>query len=150
MDIDWVIVKRFKKEIGAVGFINNNVAVIVAFYDDRDGDKDGNVSVGEWLATKLSPISIEGKAITEVAMSARYDMDILQRDMSFYSMANKLFLNFAKGLVADAVYKVYFSRAVGKVSGAIAGRASSNLVTQYVIKKSMESSVKSAYKSMTQ
>jgi hypothetical protein len=150
MDIDWVVVRKFQKEIGAVGFINNNVAVIVAFYDDRDGNKDGNVSVGEWLASKLSPISIEGKAVTEVAMAARHDMDILQRDMSFYSMANKLFINFAQGLVADAVYKVYFSRGVSKISKAIAGRASSNLVTQYVIKKGMESSVKSAYKSMIQ
>ncbi|MGV6808681.1 MAG: hypothetical protein ACWA5U_02295 [bacterium] len=150
MAIDWVIVKKFKKEIGAVGFINNNVAVIVAFYDDRDGDKDGNVSVGEWLATKFSPVSVKGSAIAEVAMAARHDMAILQRDMSFYSMANNIFLKFAKGLVADAVYQIYFSKSVGKISGTIAGRASNNLVTQYVIKKGMESSVKNAYNSMVQ
>ncbi|HHC74070.1 MAG TPA: hypothetical protein ENK78_03225 [Thiothrix sp.] len=148
MAIDWVIVKKFKKEIGAVGFINNNVAVIVAFYDDRDGNKDGNVSVGEWLATKFS--RIEGKAITEVAMAARYDMDILQRDMSFHSMANKLFIKFAQGLVADAIYTVYFSKSISKIAGAIAGRASNHLVKQYVIKKGMESSVKNIYNSMVQ
>jgi hypothetical protein len=46
--IDWVIITgATNKKIGALGFIGDKVAVVTAFYDDRDANQDGTVSWGE-------------------------------------------------------------------------------------------------------
>lgn len=145
-EIDWhIVTSHGGKEIGALGFIGNKVAVITAFYDDRDGNKDGRVSWGEWAAAKLSPISVKGVAVTEVAMAARYDMEVLRRDSSFHREAAQMFVNFAAGLVADGIYAAYFSRGVAGIAKPIAGRITSNIVKQFVIRKGMEKSVKALY-----
>ena len=80
--------------------------------NDRDGNKDGEVSWGEWIASKISPISIEGMAVTEVAMSARYMPEVIMRDGSFAQEAARMYLNFAVGLVQVGIYAAYFSRGV--------------------------------------
>lgn len=145
-EMDWIVIKGVgNREIGALGFINNRVAVVAAFYDDRDGNKDGKVSWGEWIAAKISPISIKGSAVVEVAMAARFDMEVLERDGSFNREAGKMFLNFATGLVADGVFAVYFSRGVAGIAKPIAGRLTSNIVKQFVIRKGMEKAVKELY-----
>lgn len=145
-EIDWYVVKGLcDREIGALGFIGNKVAVITSFYEDYDGNQDGKVSWGEWIAAKLSPISINNKAVTEVAMAARLDLDVLQRDPTFYDEANRMFLQFAAGLVADGLYAVYFSQGVSAVCKPIAGRLTSNIVKQFVIRKGMEVGIKKIY-----
>lgn len=147
MAIEWIVVKGMKdREIGAVGFIGNKAAIVVSFYDDADGNMDGEVSWGEYIASKISPIGIGGIAVTRVAMAGRYQMDILTRDASFNQMAMNLYMKFAKGLVADGIYTVYFSRGVSSVAKGIAGRAATGMVKQFVIKKGMEKAVKEAYK----
>jgi hypothetical protein len=88
---DWMAAEEFRghwvipllvdgRPIGAIGFIGNQAAVVTAFFDDRDGNKDGEVSWGEWAVSKVSPISIEGIATTEVAMAARYLPAVVLRD----------------------------------------------------------------------
>lgn len=145
-EIDWVVIRGLgNREIGAIGFIGNEVAVITSFYEDYDGNQDGKVSWGEWIAAKISPIGIDGKAVTEVAMAARHDLDVLQRDPSFQQEAAKIFLKFASGLVADGLYAVYFSRGVSAIAKPIAGRLTSNIVKQFVIRKGMEKAVKKIY-----
>ena len=147
MAIDWIVVKDFaNREIGAVGFIGNTASIVASFYDDADGNMDGEVSMGEWVASKISPISLKGIGVTRVAMAGRYQMDILTRDAGFNNMAMNLYLNFAKGLVADGIYTVYFSRGVSSVAKGIAGRAATGMVKQFVIKKGMQKAVKEAYK----
>ena len=147
MAIDWVVVKGLGgREIGAVGFIGNKASIVESFYDDADGNMDGEVSWGEWIASKISPIGIGGMAVTRVAMAGRYQMDILTRDASFNTMAMNLYLNFANRLLADGVYAVYFSRGVGSVAKSIAGRAATGMVKQFVIRKGMQKAVKEAYK----
>lgn len=143
--IDWIIVDRFGKQIGAVGFIGNQASVVVAFYDDYDADKSGKVSWGEWSIGKLSPLSLKGNAVVEVAMQARYDENIMMRDPSFQTLSANLFVNFAKGLIADGIYAAYFSQAVSAIATPIAGRMASNMVAQFAIRKGMESAVKAAY-----
>ncbi|MQX35230.1 hypothetical protein [Roseospira navarrensis] len=145
-EIDWVIIKSLNKEIGAIGFINGEAAVVASFYDYRDGNMDGEVSIPERVAAFLSPLDIKNKAVTEVAMAARYNMEVLRRDASFTHMANKMYLNFARGLVADGVYAAYFSRGIGSAAGGVAKAVTKNVVKQFVIKKGMESAVKKAYK----
>jgi hypothetical protein len=83
--------------------------------------------------------------VTEVAMAARLDMRVLERDASFAHMAASMFTNFASGLIADGVYAVYFSRGVSAVARPIAGRLASGMVKQFVVRKGMESAVKAAY-----
>jgi hypothetical protein len=86
--IDWVIVRGWgNKEIGAVGFIENKVGVVVAFYEDADGNKDGHVGKVEWAAFNLNPVSTKGANVVQVAMQARVDFDILERDPDFDSAA---------------------------------------------------------------
>lgn len=148
--LDWVLVHKFGSEpIGAVGFLGNDAVSVVAFFDDKDGNSDGKVSIGERLAAMLSPISLEGRNVTEVAMQAKYDLDILQRDASFANMATKLFLNFARGLVLDGIYAVYFSRGVKMSGKGIAKYIGGGTVKEFVIRKGFEKSVKEAFNAST-
>ncbi|KAG1648227.1 Protein ClpV1 [Nymphon striatum] len=148
--LEWMLVHKFgDAPIGAVGFLGNDAVSVVAFYDDKDGNSDGKVSIGERLAAMLSPISLEGRNVTEVAMQAKYDLDILQRDASFANMATKLFLNFARGLVLDGIYAVYFSRGVKMSGKGIAKYIGGGTVKEFVIRKGFEKSVKEAFNAST-
>lgn len=145
--IEWVAVKKWKPEpIGAVGFIGSDLVAIVAFYDDADGNQDGKVSFGEWVASKAL-FDLEGKNVTEVAMQARVEPDIVLRDQSIDTIAKNMFVNFASGLAVQGVYKVYFSRGVGMVGSAVAKRITTDMVKQIVIRKGFEAAVKKAFMS---
>jgi hypothetical protein len=145
-EIKWIVIEGSGgKEIGAIGFIGNKVAVISSFYEDLDGNQDGKVGWGEWLAAKFSPLSLDGKAVVEVAMAARYDMRVLEKDPGFAQDAAQMFVQFAAGLVADGLYAAYFSRGVSALTKPIAGRITSNIVAQFVLRKGMEKSVKAIY-----
>ncbi len=147
MAIDWVVITgNTNKEAGAIGFIGNTASVVVSFYDDADGDMDGEVSWGEWVASKISPIGLGGIGVSRVAMAARFNSDVVLRDPEFMDLAINLFSKFAFGMVADGLYTVYLSRSVSSVAKGIAGRAATGLVKQFVIKKGMEAAVKKAYK----
>lgn len=147
---DWVVIRgNTNREIGAIGFVDGKAAIIAAFYDDNDGNQDGTVSWGEYLAAKFSPISLKNRAVTEVAMAARLDFDVLERDPSFPDVAEQMFLNFARGLLIDGVYAAYFSRAVSGIAKPIAGRLANDMVRQFVIRKGMEKAVKAAYNAGT-
>jgi hypothetical protein len=144
--IEWIVIEGLgNKQIGAIGFIGRQAVVVASFYEDFDGNQDGKVSWGEWIVGKASPLGIKGKAVVEVAMAARYDMRVLERDPSFQQEAAQMFLKFAQGLVADGLYAVYFSRGVGAIAKPIAGRITSDIVKQFVIRKGMEKTVKALY-----
>jgi len=146
--IEWIVVKGFGgKEIGAVGFINNKVSIIASYYDDNDLNEDGKVSITEWIACKVMPLKLTGSGVAHVAMQARVTPEILLKDPSIDRIAKNLYLNFSKGLVADGIYAVYFSKGVGRVSKAVANGATKGLIKQYVIRKGMEASIKALYKS---
>jgi len=145
-EIEWVVIKDITgREIGAVGFVSRKATVVVAFYDDRDANYDGEVSTLEWIAAKWSPLGIENKAVTEVAMAARDDPKVLRRDPSFNDQAMDMFFDFTRELLADGLYATYFSRGVASTSKSIAGRFTSDTVKQFAIRKGMEKAVKSVY-----
>lgn len=145
MSIDWKIVRNSwtNKPIGAVGFIGNELAVITAFYEDKDANQDGSVGIGERV---FSMFSMKGRAVAEVASHAYADPDILMRDPSLYNLRGKLLVNFASGLVKEGIYKAWFSVSVGRAAGAIAGLVTQNAVKSFVIKKGLEKAVEAAYK----
>jgi hypothetical protein len=145
-NIEWVIVPGIGgRPIGAIGFIGNTAAIVTAFFDDRDGNKDGEVGWGEWVVAKISPISIEGMAVTEVAMAARYLPAVMLRDSAFAQEAAQLYVSFAAGLVADGIYAAYFSRGVKAAAGAAATAIGGGMVREFVIRKGMETAVKEIY-----
>jgi hypothetical protein len=145
-DIEWVPVPGLDgRSIGAVGFIGNQAVVVAAFYDDYDGNRDGEVDWLEWAASKVSPLSLDGAAVVEVAMAARVMPAVVLRDGAFDTWAKQAFVQFAGGLVVEAVYAAYFSHAIRLASGGIASAIGGGLVREYVIRKGMEAAVKSAY-----
>ncbi len=145
-NLEWVMVPGIGgKAIGAVGFIDNRAAVVVAFYNDLDGNMDGEVDWVEWIAGKLSPVHLDGKAVTEVAMAARFVPAIVTRDGSFDTWARETFVGFAAGLVVDGVYAAWFSHGVRAITGGIASAIGGGLVREYVIRKTMETAVHRLY-----
>lgn len=149
-NLEWVLIHKFGKDpIGAVGFLGNDAVTVVAFYDDRDGNQDGDVSLGEKVVSAVFPISLEGRSVTEVAMQARIEMDVLKRDASFAQMAAQLYLNFARGLVMDGIYAVYFSRGVKMTGKGLAKLVTSGMVKEMIVRKGFEKAVKAAFKSST-
>lgn len=125
--------------------LNGSACVIIAYYDDRDGNRDGKVSFAERAAAFISPISIEGMATTEVAMAAKYDMRILQIDPGFANMATQMYLNFARGLILDGIFTVYFKPGISVIGGGIAKKITAGMVKELVVKKGFEAAVKKAF-----
>jgi hypothetical protein len=69
-DLDWYVVKGSRgKPIGALGFLDNEVVVIASFYDDRDANRDGRVSVPEYVVGFLSPLGMKGIAVAAARSS---------------------------------------------------------------------------------
>lgn len=144
--IDWVpVTGNTGVRIGAVGFIGNDVAVVAAYFDVRDGDQDGRVSWGEAVVAFMSPIKVDGRAVTEVAMAARTNPDIILRDATFAQEAARMFVAFAGNLIKDGLYTVYFSRAVKAAGAGVAARVADGMVKQFVIRKGFEAAVKKTY-----
>lgn len=148
--MDWILVTRNSPTpIGAIGFMDNTAAVVVAFYDDKDANKDGQVSAGEWLAFKAGAaigVNMKGMNVAEVAMQARGNPMIMERDPGFYQTSAQIFVNFAHAMTMDALYKLYFSKGVSAVGSGVAKMITSNMVKQMVIKKGFEKAVKDAFK----
>ena len=146
MSVEWIEITKFgPNPIGAIGFVDGKAAIVVAYYDDLDGNKDGKVGWGEWVAGKISPINIEGSAVVEVAMQARVEMDVLMKDPSFPQVAGNMFLNFARGLVIDGIYAAYFARGVSMASRGVAKIVTSGTIKEMVVRKGMETAVKKAF-----
>lgn len=149
--LDWIEVddRLTKKKIGAVGFLGDEAAIVVAYYDDLDWDNDGKVSKVEFVSSK-APIMKNlffksGRQLTSVYMQALGDPDITMRDTKFRSDAAQHFLDFSSGLIFEGIYLVYFSRGIKGLSSGIAKAATNSIVKQYVIRKGMEKAVKTAF-----
>jgi hypothetical protein len=144
--LDWVLIKKFGPEpIGAVGFLGDEVVAVIAFYDDLDGNRDGKVSWFEWGVGKISPVQLEGRNVTEVAMQARVEWDVISRDSGFPQVAAQMFTSFARGLIIDGIYAAYFARGIGMAGGGIAKTVTSGMVKEFVVKKGFEIAVKKAF-----
>jgi hypothetical protein len=146
MAIDWTVVNhtRERKPIGAVGFLNDGIVAMVAFYADNDWDHDGKIDLKERFLLPMMT-SMKGKAIAEVALHAYQDPDIAIRDPSISQWRGDLLGKWASNMVFDGVYKTYLAYGVSRATGAIAGQITQNSIKAYVIKKGMEKAVKEAY-----
>ena len=101
MAIEWIVVRdrNAGKPIGAIGFIGDEIALVTAFYDDKDWDHSGTVELSEKV---FSIFSLRGKALTEVACRAYEDPDIAMRDPSLGEWRANLLTKFANGMIIEA------------------------------------------------
>jgi hypothetical protein len=145
-EIEWIVVNKgvSNRPIGAVGFIDNRLAVIGTFYADRDADYDGKVGVGEYLGSML--FSREGHALAEVAGEAAYTPEVLMKDTdAIVELSNKTTMNYFTRMAGEAVYNVYFKRGVGALAKPLAAKMVSGAFKQFLVRKGMEAAVKRAY-----
>lgn len=150
--ITWVVIADAidkTKPIGAVGFIGGKAAVVVSFYEDYDANRDGSVGWGEWLAATLAPVDVTGRYSVEVAQIAKTNFEVLRRDGSFKTVAEKMLLNFAVGLVADGVYATYIARGVTFGASGLASKVTSSSIKHLMVRKGMEAAVKKAFRAAT-
>ena len=144
MTLEWKLVyeRGTRKPIGAVGFKGDEIAVITAFYEDKDWNNDRKVSLIERFGMVFSG---NGRAMAEVVTAAYSDPDIMIRDPSIRQWYGKAFVNFANGMIVEGIYKVYFARAIGQAAGGIAGSITQDTIKSYLIKKGLEATVKQMY-----
>jgi len=144
--IDWLPVQeRGRQPIGAIGFIANKAVMVIAFIDDGDANLDGRLTVNERLGSWFSPVSLKKRAVYLVAMQARVDLEIIERDGDFGRLAMQIFSTFATGLIKDAVFEAYFARPVAMAGRGVARRVSSKMVKRYVVRKGFEVAVREAF-----
>lgn len=147
---DWVIVSdRSGRDIGAVGFIDDQAVAIASFFDSRDANKDGKVGLAERVVSAVSPFSLDGAAIAEVAMQGRANPLIVERDPSYFGMSANIFAGFAQSMVVDAVWSVYFKRGVRAAGTGVARVITDNMVKQVVIRKGLERVAREAFDNVT-
>lgn len=142
--MDWVIVRqtRTRKPIGAIGFLDDKIAVVETFYEDKDWDHDSSVSVIERFG---SVFSLEGKALTEVLGGAVGDPDILMRDQTVRHLHGQAVVNFATGMITEGIYAAYFKLSVSKIATGAAAQLARGAAARFFIRKGMENAVKKAY-----
>lgn len=145
-EIEWIVVNNgvSNRPIGAVGFIDNRLAIIGTFYADRDADYDGKVGVGEYLGSML--FSQDGRALAEVAGEASVTPEILLKDAdAIVELANKTMMSHFVRMTGDAAYNVYFKRGIGALAKPLAAKMVSGAFKQFLVRKGMEAAVKRAY-----
>ena len=147
---DWVIVQdRSGRDIGLVGFLGDDAVAIASFFDSRDADKDGKVGVAERVVSALSPVSLDGRAVAEVAMQGRANPLIVERDTGFRSMSANIFASFGASMAVDAVWGGYFKRGVSATGTGMAKAITGNMVKQMVIRKGFERAAREAFDRVT-
>jgi hypothetical protein len=147
--IDWYVVRdryRNNTPIGVLGFLDDEVVIIHAFHDDRDLNKDGKVSVAEFAFRFVNFTHAKGKAVADVATAAMWDENVYLRDASFQSMAMKEFLKVTRTAVLNGAMTAWLGLSMKMAAGAVAAQVGSGMVGSFVIKKGMETAVKTALK----
>lgn len=150
-DFDWKLVSdNIGKEIGAVGFLGDKIVAIVSFYEDRDWNEDHSLSITERIGGVLPIFGREGRALTKVAfMAYGNEPHIAMRDPTIRSMAGNLLVHYARGMIADAIYMLYFSPGVKMAGRGIARVVTSGMIKQIVIRKGFEAAAKEAFGAVT-
>jgi len=145
--MEWIPVKhgKSKKVIGAIGFVENKIAVVATFYADKDWNNDGRVSflkenVGSFM------FSFRGRALLDVTKEARLDTNIYIKDPEgITKLHSKGLTQFGFGMINEGIYLSYFKMGVAKSCGAIAGKLVRGTAAKFLLRKGMEKAVKEAY-----
>ena len=144
--MEWIPVKHRKsrKVIGAIGFVENEIAVVATFYADKDWNHEGRVSF--FKENIGSFFSLRGKALVEVTTGAKYDTDIYMKDpKGIAELHSQALTQFGFGMIHEGIYLSYFKMGVAKSCGAIAGKLVRGTAAKFLLRKGMEKAVKEAY-----
>ena len=148
-ELEWVPVSARGKAIGAIGFVDDKIVVIYSHYANRDFNRDGKVSIGEWATGFMSPIGVDNLAFVEVAQAARIEEAVYTRG-DIEAIANRLALTFFANTIVDGVFAAWLSYSLKQTSGALAPLVTHNIAKQFMFRKGMESQVKRIWKSSLQ
>jgi len=142
--VDWVVVKTARGEpIGAVGFLDNRIAIVGSFYDDRDINRDGRVSIKE-RATHIL-MSNSDRALTDVLVNAAQSEEVFMRDDRIYLMEAAAITRYFMRMAGEAAYNRYFAPGVSALAKPLARRAVDGAFARFVVTKGMENAVKRAF-----
>ena len=149
-EIEWKPVMKKGKLIGAIGFIEGKIAVVVTFFDEKDANKDGSVSLGERFAAAgggiLTP-ALHVLALQEVinAYAASGYVDAEEK-IEIMKETKKNATKIGADLAMAALFKIYFGPGISLLGGGIARKVTSGMIKGFVVKKSFEKAVKRALK----
>jgi hypothetical protein len=144
VETKWIeVIGNTNVPIGAVAVHGNSVPIVVAYFDDLDGNRDGRVSMGEKVAGFLAKGvglggALSGSGVLAVVMAARHEPDIVV-DTDFISgVFSQTYSEWSRRTILDAAYGVYFKPLMGLAAGQIAGNLTGNAIKAFAIKKGME------------
>lgn len=144
-ELEWVPVSDRGKVIGAIGFVGDKIVVIYSHYANRDFNRDGKVSIGEWATGFLSPIGVDSLAFVEVAQAARIEEGVYTRG-DIESIANRLALNFFANAMVDGAFAAWLSYSVKQAAAGLAPLITKNAAKQFMFRKGMEAEIKKIWK----
>lgn len=142
--IEWCPVRilRTRQVIGAVGFIDDRLAVVSTFYPDRDWDHDGRVDLLERFGTMFT---MRGMALADVLTRAIEDPDIMLRDTSIRELHGRAVVQFASGMILEGLYCTYLRLSVRQASSILASSLVNGAAARFFVRKGMEQAVKQVY-----
>jgi hypothetical protein len=145
-ELEWVPVSTRGKVIGAVGFVGDKIVVIYSHYANRDFNRDGTMSMGEWATGLMSPIGVDNLAFVEIARAARIEEAVYTRG-DIEAIAIRMALAFFANIIVDGVFAAWLSYSLKQTSSALAPLLTRNIAQQFMFRKGMESQVKKIWKS---
>lgn len=148
-DLEWVPVSARGKVIGAIGFVGDKIVVIYSHYANRDFNRDGKVSIGEWVTGFMSPIGVDNLAFVEVAQAARIEEAVYTRG-DIEAIANRMALTFFANAMVDGVFAAWLSYSLQQTGSALAPLLTHNIGRQFVFRKGMEAQVRKVWRTSMQ
>lgn len=143
---DWIVVQDYAgRDIGMIGFVGEDAVAIATFFDGRDANQDGKVSVAEWLVSTASFNTLKDRSVAAVAMAARHNSLVTSRDPSFDSYGKTVFTSFAAAMGMEAVWMAYFKPGVSALGRNVAQRITDSMIKQLVIRKGFEKVAREAF-----
>lgn len=128
-------------EIGAAGFLGSQAVAIASYFDDRDLNRDGRVSLEERMLSFVSPVRLSGANIVRVASGA-WDQYHAIDSCGLMELRNRTFIKLASNLWLDGIFSAYVGK-LAKIPGArLAKGMTDHEIAQLVIRKTFESTLK--------
>lgn len=162
-EISWMAVKSRSgdKVIGAIAFVGEEPAVILAYYDEADANKDGKVSFAERAASFLSPIGLGGTGVMEVlargkdqAIAATANPNGSQmtsgRASNVSAMLGSQITQVGMQMAMDGFFKAYIGTGINVGVGKAGAALEWNMIKGFAVKKGMEAAAKKAFEAATQ
>ncbi|QPK64977.1 hypothetical protein IVG45_08575 [Methylomonas sp. LL1] len=137
---EWIIVNHplWKKPAALVGLRDTHFVGYIPLMDPRDANGDGQVSTGEWLASKLpilGNLSIEAEK-GSLMMAIATDSRVL--DVQLDAQGKKAILNATLVAVEQAISMIYIKQIAGPAAALALTGTSLTGASYFIAKKGLE------------